>query len=176
MSSKEFLCSMFIASVIFATCLLNAGWAVDASPKTYMTDVALSDGGTLQGQVVDLQNMGQPGVPIVLRSQNRDVAKTITNTNGQFSVQDLHGGVYNIATAQGENTFRLWAPRTAPPAAKQSAIVYVQNGGLGGRQRRTEGCSRSSPCAARGYRNSHRRAHCGKFHSSSGQPLNCSGP
>jgi len=132
MSSKEFLGSMFIASVIFATCLLNAGWAADASPKTYMTDVALSDGGTLQGQVVDLQNMGQPGVPIVLRSQNRDVAKTITNTNGQFAVQDLRGGVYNVATAQGENTFRLWAPRTAPPAAQQSAIVYIQNGGSGG--------------------------------------------
>jgi hypothetical protein len=122
---------MFTVSVIFATCLLNVSWAVDASPKIYLTDVALTDGGTLQGQVVDLQNMGQPGVPIVLRSQNRDVAKTITNTNGQFSVQDLNGGVYNIATAQGENTFRLWAPRTAPPAAKQSAIVYVQNGGIG---------------------------------------------
>jgi hypothetical protein len=132
MSSKRSLCSMFIVSVIFATCLLNAGWAVDTSPKVYMTDVALSDGGTLQGQVVDLQNMGQPGVPIVLRSQNRDVVKTVTNANGQFSAQDLNGGVYNIATAQGENTFRLWAPRTAPPAAKQSAIVYVQNGGGGG--------------------------------------------
>ncbi len=132
MSSKAFLCSMFIASVIFATCLLNAGWAVDSLPKTNMTDVALSDGGTLQGQVVDLQNMGQAGVPIVIRYQNRDVVKTVTNTNGQFAAQDLRGGVYNIATAQGENTFRLWAPRTAPPAAKQSAIVYVQNGGLGG--------------------------------------------
>ena len=132
MSSKESLCSMFIASVIFATCLLNAGWAADASPNTNMTDVALSDGGTLQGQVVDLQNMGQPGVPIVLRYQNRDVIKTVTNTNGQFTAQDLHGGVYNVATAQGESTFRLWAPRTAPPAAKQNAIVYVQNGGVGG--------------------------------------------
>ena len=123
---------MLIASVILATCLLNAGWAADTSPKINMTDVALSDGGTLQGQVVDLQNMGQPGVPIVLRSQNHDVVKTVTNTNGQFTAQDLHGGVYNIATAQGENTFRLWAPRTAPPAAKQSAIVYVQNGGTDG--------------------------------------------
>jgi hypothetical protein len=132
MSSKGSICSMFIVSVIFATCLLNAGWAADASPKTFMTDVALSDGGTLQGQVVDLQNMGQPGVPIVLRSQNRDVVKTVTNAEGQFSAQDLHGGVYNIATTQGENTFRLWAPRTAPPAAQQSAIVYVQNGGGGG--------------------------------------------
>jgi len=132
MSSKKFLGRMFIASVIFATCLLNAGWAVDTSPKTYMTDVALSDGGTLQGQVVDLQNLGQPGVPIVLRYQNRDVIKTVTNTNGQFTAQDLHGGVYNIATAQGDNTFRLWAPRTAPPAAKPSAVVYVQNGGPSG--------------------------------------------
>ncbi len=132
MSSKDFLCSTFVALVIFATFSLSAGWASDSSPKIISTDVALSEGGTLQGQVVDLQNMGQPGVPLVLRYQNRDVVKTVSNANGQFAVQDLHGGVYNIATAQGENSFRLWAPRTAPPAAKQNAIVYVQNGGMGG--------------------------------------------
>ena len=132
MSFKHSLCHTFITSVVFATCLLNAAWAADSLPKINITDVALSDSGVLQGQVVDLQNMAQPGVPIVLRYQNRDVVKTVTNTNGQFTVQDLHGGVYNIATAQGENSFRLWAPRTAPPAAQQSAIVYVQNGGVGG--------------------------------------------
>jgi hypothetical protein len=132
MLSKEFLCGTFIASVIFATCPCNAVWAVDSLPKPTMTDVALSDGGTLQGQVVDIQNVGQTGVPIVLRSQNRDVAQTISAANGQFEVRNLHGGVYNVATAQGENTFRLWAPRTAPPAAKNRAIVYVQNAVSGG--------------------------------------------
>ena len=115
MSFRKYLQGVFTVSVIFATCSLNASLASDALPKINMTDVALTDSGMLQGRVVDLQNQGQPGVPIVLRYQNRDVVKTVTNTDGQFAVQDLHGGVYNIATAQGENSFRLWAPRTAPP-------------------------------------------------------------
>jgi hypothetical protein len=121
---------LFALLVVFTACLSHVGWAADASAKLNITDVALADNGILQGQVVDLQNHAQPGIPIVLRYQNRDVVKTVTNTDGQFSVQDLHGGVYNVATAQGESSFRLWAPRTAPPAAQQNAIVYVQNGGL----------------------------------------------
>jgi len=133
MSSKQFLCSAFISLVVFATCLLNAAWAVDTLPNPTMTDVALSDGGTLEGQVVDHANTGQPGVPVIVRTQDRDVAQTTTAANGQFVVQDLRGGVYHVATVQGDETFRLWAPRTAPPAAKNRAIVYVQNnGGSGG--------------------------------------------
>lgn len=120
--------SFCITSVILAICLLNAVWAGDSLPKSLVTDVALSDGGTLQGQVVDNQNVGQPGIPVVVRSQDRDVAQTITTANGQFVVQDLRGGVYQVATVQSNDTFRLWAPRTAPPAARNRAIVYVQNG------------------------------------------------
>lgn len=128
MLSNKILCNAFIVSVIFAACLLNAAWAVDSLPKPTMTDVALSDAGTLEGQVVNLQNTGLPGVPITLRSQDRDVARTVTNANGQFVVQDLRGGVYQVAALQGNGTFRLWAPRTAPPAATNRAIVFVQNG------------------------------------------------
>ena len=129
MSFKKILCSAFIASLVLSTCLLNAVWAVDSLPKPVMTDVALSDGGTLEGLVVDNQSTGQPGVPVTLRSQDRDVAQTITAADGQFVVQDLRGGVYHVAAMQGDESFRLWAPRTAPPAAKKRAIVYVQNNG-----------------------------------------------
>jgi hypothetical protein len=132
MSLKRILCSMFVFSVVFATCIFDAALAAETLPQTTMTDIALSDGGTLQGQVIDYSNAGQPGVPIAVRSQDRDVAQTTTSADGQFVVQDLHGGVYHVATAQGNETFRLWAPRTAPPAAKNRAIVYVQNGGGGG--------------------------------------------
>jgi hypothetical protein len=131
---KKILCSAFIFSVIFASCLLNAAWAVDSSPmpKPTMMDVALSDGGTLEGQVVNIQNGGMQGVPVSIRSQDREMVQTTTTANGQFVVRDLRGGVYQVATAQGDSTFRLWAPRTAPPAAQNRAIVYVQNGGGGG--------------------------------------------
>jgi hypothetical protein len=126
------LCSTFIAALIVGTCLLNAAWAIDTSSKPVMTDVALNDGGTLQGQVVDGYNNGVPGVPVTVRSQDRNVAQTTTAENGQFVVQDLRGGVYHVATNQGAESFRVWAPRTAPPAAANRAIVYVQNNGTSG--------------------------------------------
>jgi hypothetical protein len=127
MSKKGFVCCLFISSMILGTCLLNVSWATDVSPNPIMTDIALSDGGTLEGQVVDLRNVGQPSVPVTLKTQERDVASATTSEDGRFVVQDLRGGVYRVATAQGDGVFRLWAPRTAPPTAKTRAIVYVQN-------------------------------------------------
>jgi hypothetical protein len=107
--------------------MLSAARATDSLPKPLVTDVALSDAGTLEGQVIDTQNGGLAGVPVTIRSQDREVAQTTTAANGHFVVQNLRGGVYQVATVQGDGTFRLWAPRTAPPAAGKRAIVYVQN-------------------------------------------------
>jgi hypothetical protein len=131
MIAKKFIYSVFILSTIFGICLSNAVLAVDSLPKPTMTDVALSDGGTLQGMVVNNQMNGMPGVPVSLRSQDREVAQTTTAENGQFVVQNLRGGVYNVSTAQSDSSFRLWAPRTAPPVANSRAIVFVQNGSQG---------------------------------------------
>jgi hypothetical protein len=132
MINSRILGKGIILLAIYATCLLNAVWAIDSKPNPTMTDVALTGNGTLTGQVIDLQNQGQPGVLVNLKSQDRNVAQTTTTADGQFAVQDLRGGVYHVATAQGGETFRLWAPRTAPPVAKDRAIVYVQNGGASG--------------------------------------------
>ncbi|HEY4759268.1 MAG TPA: carboxypeptidase-like regulatory domain-containing protein [Thermoguttaceae bacterium] len=127
MFTKGFLSGLLISLIILGTSLPITGWAGEPSPKPTLTDIALSEGGILEGQVVDLQNIGQPGVPVSIRSQDRDVASTTTAVNGRFVVQDLRGGVYHVAAPKGDGVFRLWAPRTAPPAAKKHAIVYVQN-------------------------------------------------
>ncbi len=118
-----------VTLTIFTGYSFKAIYAADAAVKPIITDVALNEGGTLQGQVVDLQYKGQSGVPLVLKSQNREILQTVSTGNGQFAVKNLNGGVYNISTANGESTFRLWAPRTAPPSAENRAIVYVQNPG-----------------------------------------------
>jgi hypothetical protein len=46
-----------------------------------------------------------------------------TDAAGQFSVPGLTGGVYQVETLKGGGVFRLWAPRTAPPAAFESAMI-----------------------------------------------------
>jgi hypothetical protein len=129
MPITRFVCSLFFSFAFSAVCLFSSVWADDAISKPTLADVALSDGGTLEGLVVNAQYTGLPGVPVTLQSQDRNVVQTTTDANGRFVVQDLRGGVYQVATAQSNGTFRLWAPRTAPPAAGNRAVVYVQNNG-----------------------------------------------
>lgn len=128
MSIRKVLCIVSVAFVICACCTFNAAYAVDPVQKPVISDVALSEGGRLEGQVIGNQNTGLPGVPVSLKTQDRDVAQAVTDANGRFVVQDLRGGVYRVDVAQSNGTFRLWAPRTAPPAAGNRAVVYVQNG------------------------------------------------
>jgi len=112
--------------------------ATDAAAPT-ASDVALQDGGTFVGQVVDQQGVPIRGIAVSVRQQGREVASAATDANGQFRVSGLHGGVYQVAAGQSSTVYRLWAPQSAPPAARpaalmvwgQDAIVRGQVGGLG---------------------------------------------
>jgi hypothetical protein len=101
-------------------------------PTPAVVDIAMADGGVLHGQVVDLQNRSVASVPVFVRAQNQDIARTTTTSDGRFSVQGLRGGVYQVAAGQGQGVYRLWTANGAPPSAQNNAIVYTQNGGGGG--------------------------------------------
>jgi hypothetical protein len=95
-------------------------------PAPAVADIALADGGTLHGRVVDLQGAARVGVDVSIRAQDREVARAKSTAEGQFSVQGLRGGVYQVAAGQGQGVYRLWATNTAPPSAQKDVIVYTQ--------------------------------------------------
>ena len=97
--------------------------AAEASPVMDITDVALTAGGGFSGQVVDAQGRPQAGTSVMICRQQQVVATTTTDQTGQFSVHGLQGGMYQVVAGQGMKNFRLWAAGTAPPAARQSALV-----------------------------------------------------
>jgi hypothetical protein len=105
---------------------------LDAPPSVTVIDVALGDGGVLRGQVVDPQGMPLAGTAVYLRQQQQQVGATLTNTSGSFVLTGLHGGIYQAEAAQGQGTYRLWAPRTAPPAAKSAAMIVAGSNTLRG--------------------------------------------
>jgi hypothetical protein len=107
-------------------------FAAGPAPAPAVVDVALGQGGVLQGQVVSLQGSGQAGVPVFVKAQEHNVATTVTAADGTFSVQGLRGGVYQVAAAKGQGIYRAWSPGTAPPAAQNTAIIYTQNGKVDG--------------------------------------------
>ena len=77
------------------------------------------------------------GTAVALIAQGRAVASTQTGADGRFAIAGVKAGVYEVATSNGVTVCRLWAPRTAPPAAQADALVVhgdtvVRGGDAGG--------------------------------------------
>lgn len=92
-----------------------------------VTDVALQQGGVLQGQVVDSQGAPQADSTVQVTHMGTTVAAVKTDAQGRFSVSGLRGGVHAIETVEGAGAYRLWAPNTAPPVANNS-VLFVNDG------------------------------------------------
>jgi len=90
-------------------------------------DVTLHDGGVLLGQVVNSQGSGLAKTQISLYSGDKEVARTESDSTGKFSVSGLKGGVYRVASANNQGVYRLWSPRTAPPAAQRGMMLVSGN-------------------------------------------------
>jgi len=133
MKLKTLLQWMMVTWATVGLCLPELAFSATPAPTPAVVDIELADGGVLHGQVVDLQKGGVAGVPVSLLAQDREVARTATTENGQFTIPGLRGGVYRVAAGkEAQGLFRIWSARTAPPAAQKKAIVYTQNCCAGG--------------------------------------------
>lgn len=99
--------------------------AVPTDQPPTVIDVALTDDGLLLGQVVDPQGLVKAKSPVSLYSGGRELGAARTDANGYFVFSGLRGGVYQVTAAEGLGTYRLWAPGTAPPAAKPAALLVA---------------------------------------------------
>ncbi len=106
-------------------CLPAPLFAADPPRGSAAADVALRDGGVLVGQVVSAQGTGVSGVPLTLRNQGKTMLTTTTGKEGYFAVKGLRGGVYQLVAQDGHGVYRLWTRGTAPPAAKEGAVLVV---------------------------------------------------
>jgi hypothetical protein len=124
--------SAMIALATLGICLPEITLAASEPTPPAVVDIAMADGGVLQGQVVDLQGASTTGIPVSVRAQNQEIIRTTTAKDGRFTVQGLRGGVYQVAAGEGQGVYRLWTANAAPPSAQRNAIVFTQNGGGGG--------------------------------------------
>jgi hypothetical protein len=100
-----------------------------ADPGPAVVDVALGEGGTFTGQLVDPQGEGQAGVAVRLVQGDREIAVGRTDSRGHFAFRGLRGGTYLVQSDRGHGVCRLWAPGTAPPSATP-AVLLVAGGEL----------------------------------------------
>ncbi len=116
------------ALALACTGMLLQPMAMAATPQaTLVTDIALRDGGVLVGQVMDGQGAIMAKAPVALIQNGKEIARAETDQRGGFAVSGLKGGVYQVATVGLHGVYRLWAPRTAPPAAKQGLMLVSGN-------------------------------------------------
>jgi len=94
----------------------------DAPP---VVDVKLQQDQILLGQVVTPENAAVADQVVTLHGLQRELASGKTDENGYFAFAGLHNGVYQVTTAEGQGTFRVWTAETAPPAAQPGALVVT---------------------------------------------------
>jgi hypothetical protein len=70
--------------------------ANEPGPPLPITNVELTEGGTLIGQAVDSQGAAQAGLLVSVWNQQRQIAQTITDLKGHFAIHGLRGGVYRL--------------------------------------------------------------------------------
>jgi len=123
MRLKEMTNNLKMSAAILS-CLGMLASPVAAAPVAVAPrDVALHDGGVLLGQVVNAQGASLANTSVSLISGGKVVARTQSDPTGKFTVSGLKGGVYQVASANHQGTYRLWSPRTAPPAASRGILL-----------------------------------------------------
>ena len=124
-------------------CLPHTAFAAErpSGQMPGVIDVALSNGGRLDGQVVNAQGTALKNVTVSVRRQGQEVAKTRTDDRGYFAVRGLRSGMYQVVAAKGYGMYRLWAPGLAPPSSQKGVLVVA-----GGNRVRGQGPLCGDPC------------------------------
>jgi hypothetical protein len=100
--------------------------ATPASPGP-QRDVALSAAGTLKGAVVNPEGRPLDGAIVAVHRNGQPFAQTVTRADGTFEVAGLRTGVHEVAVGQQIVSLRCWSTETAPPAAREEAVLVVGN-------------------------------------------------
>ena len=80
-------------------------------------------------------NTAVSGADVALYSMNRKLATGKTDQSGRFAFPGLTTGIYEVVVPNGTGVYRVWAAKTAPPAAQSVALIvttsYMPLGRLG---------------------------------------------
>jgi len=113
-------------AVMLAWAAMVVSPSVMAAPTVSVQhDVALQQGSTLWGQVIDWQGEVVQHSSVKLLKPGNQVITAKTDQEGKFQLAGLTGGVYQVVAEGHKSTARLWAPGTAPPVAQQHIRVIT---------------------------------------------------
>ncbi|MHB8863509.1 MAG: hypothetical protein ACYC6N_13995 [Pirellulaceae bacterium] len=115
-------------AVVALTCLgsVSADLARAAAPAgVKIRDVSLQSAGVLRGEVVNAQGAPRAELQVAAIQNGQIIAVAPTDQAGRFELAKMTAGVYELQTAGSSDVYRLWAPRTAPPAAQDHVLLVT---------------------------------------------------
>ncbi|MEC7696602.1 MAG: hypothetical protein VYA11_05855 [Planctomycetota bacterium] len=119
----KILCAIALATLIPQLSIAATPQVEPQNSKPMLTDIALQKGGVLVGRLTGKKGKLRAQQRIAIRQNGQLVEEVTTGKNGQFKVKGLRGGIYEIASEHGIGSFRAWSAGTAPPSAKQFAVL-----------------------------------------------------
>jgi hypothetical protein len=116
-----------LVSVVVPKAALPAAEA-GAAQVSPIIDIALRAEGILEGQVLGTQGHARRKCRVSIceiHELDRVVASADTDQQGRFRIENLSGGVYVIQAETTSGIYRIWAPCTAPPVARQDVLLVI---------------------------------------------------
>ena len=95
----------------------------DPSTDSRPVDVVLGTGNLLPGRVVTSLDEPITDTELIVTQARQEVARVITNENGEFQVRLPRGGVYLLSTTRSVSVVRAWTTTAAPPTALTSVTL-----------------------------------------------------
>lgn len=123
---KNALYSRLLACAAGVAMILPA-MPVSAAPRTTQqvrqgTDVVLVRG-QLQGKLLDATGKPVDGATVAVSKNGEVISRTVTKSDGTYSVTGLSSGSHTITLGDGQFPVRLWSKDAAPTAAKPQLTV-----------------------------------------------------
>lgn len=109
--------------VVSMLCTPGSRAADPIAGRPAVRDVALTSDGSLHGSLLLADGRPQVNAKVILRRGADIQATAVTQADGSFTMKQVRPGVYEIASTQSSQAYRVWAARAAPPAAQPKALL-----------------------------------------------------
>lgn len=125
---RKAICFVLAAIAGTGPLMISSGsYAADkgtvANVRQMGVDVTLQ-GNVFSGQFVTTQGAAVAGATVTISQRGQEVARTVTNAEGQFSTA-LRPGIYDVVVGSERETVRVWSSDSAPPTARPAATFVA---------------------------------------------------
>lgn len=103
--------------------LADTPYSESAANKIKINDVALNAEGVFSGIVADKDGNPQAQNEVLIAQGKRVIAKTETNARGEFQVEKLRGGHYQVVVGNQIGHVRVWTNTAAPPNSLKQVVL-----------------------------------------------------